>query len=364
MHEPELTQEQRLGLILKNYSPEDHETFSGPDWPNFDDIKNHGNLPDFVRDELLQMYVLPEPIPIKPPKYVEFYITNVCNYGCSQCRSFNNFNFKGHYTFDRDLYAKWADLVPLESFVILGGEPLLHPDLASWVQGTRSLWPQASAKIDTNGSHITKVKGLHELLVDNNFFLCINVHSADLSAQLKKDIQQCFGACREISIDSAMATYGIGRGHAVSGRCLVTDQGLLINLRPSGFFMGTVAGTTDWQKLAKSDTDLTAIYMGDAEQNHASCVSSYCATMIEGKFYKCATMATLPRFLQQKNLRWPHKLLDQYEPLTLENFSQEKIDHLYHAIPQCTFCDTASSIDISASVKKRNHHRMFQIKPQ
>ena len=363
MTESRMAKEELLGLILDHYSIQDHEIFAGPDWPDFESIKNRSQLPDFVTDELLQMYVLPEPPPIKPPRYVEFYITNVCNYGCSQCRSFNNFNFKGHYKFDLDLYSRWAKLVPLESFVILGGEPLLHPGLASWVRGTRSLWPNASAKIDTNGSYITKVKGLHQLLVDNRFFLCINIHATDLSAPLMHDINQCFGACEEISIASAMAHSNIGRGHAVSGRCFITSKGLLINIRPSAFFMGTVAGTTDWQKLSQSHTDLSAIYMGDAEKNHASCVSRYCATMIEGKFYKCATMATLPVFLQQKNLRWPHPLLDEYEPLTLENFSQEKIDHLYHTIPQCTFCKTEFSVDISSSVKKRNQHRTFQIQP-
>lgn len=347
----------RLDKIIENYSIEDHATLSGPDWPNFESIKTKKNIPDFVIKELLEMYVL---LP-KIFHYMEFYITNVCNYDCSDCRSFNNFNFKGHYKFDLDLYKKWAEKLELKGFVLLGGEPLLHPDLESWIRGTRMLWPTASAKIDTNGSYISKFKGLHRLLVDNNFFLCINIHNPSKKDEIMEDIFQSFGKCEKI--DTEIVRSSMFRGHHIVGECLISELGLLINLRPANRFQKSITTTTNWQMLSKSDVDKSMIYIGDAKKSHESCLSKVCHVMLEGKIYKCATMATLPIFLDQKNLRWPDKMLYDYEPLTLENYSQEKIDEFKYEIPQCSFCQTESRIDISNSNIKKNKKKFFSIQP-
>ena len=78
---------------------------------------------------------------------LEFYITNVCNLTCSNCNRYNNFHFKG--------WAKWDDYaegleqlsrhVHVQKPVILGGEPLLNPDIVKWINGLQRLWPHHRA---------------------------------------------------------------------------------------------------------------------------------------------------------------------------------------------------------------------------
>ena len=60
---------------------------------------------------------------------LEFYITNVCNLTCDKCRSFNNYDFKGHYEFDREKMLQWSKRLTIDVIAILGGEPTLHQTL-------------------------------------------------------------------------------------------------------------------------------------------------------------------------------------------------------------------------------------------
>ena len=73
---------------------------------------------------------------------VEFYITNVCNLNCNHCNRFNNYNFTGwqrwsDYQAD---YEQWGKYLDIKHKVILGGEPLLNPDIIKWIQGIHKIW--------------------------------------------------------------------------------------------------------------------------------------------------------------------------------------------------------------------------------
>jgi hypothetical protein len=338
-----------LSTVINQLTLETYQTLAGPDWPSFDDIKANKNIPDFVSDELEEMFF---------PKYVEFYITNVCNLSCSDCHSFNNFNFKGHHEFDINVYQPWAEKFNLDAYSLLGGEPLLHPNLTSWVEGTRKLWPTAWAKLDSNGTYIKKVKGLHELLVNNKYFLCINVHESKDWDQIQKDITRAFGQCNVIEHSDPRIRYNgmfdNKDGHRVTGGTwLISSKGLPIHLRPSWEFQQTIASSTNWQKLSTKDS----IYTGNTKSAHDLCQSNVCHTMFEGKIYKCATMATIGKFLEQKQLRWPDQTLYEYQPLTLDNFSMSEYRKLRNEIPQCKFCPTATNkvVTLTNLKKKRDN---------
>ena len=302
-------------------------------------------------------------------KYVEFYITNICNLTCSECRSFNNFDFKGHYDFDEKLYRQWSQKIQFNAYVILGGEPLLHPQFESWVVGTRKLWPNAWAKVDTNGTQITKVKNLHKLLRDNEYFLCINVHNTNKVKDLMQDILTAFGDCNIIDADDPRIRYQKFQsesGHDIQGGTwLISKIGLPIHIRPAWKFQKTIAGITPWQNLSHTQTNKTLIFKGDSTQAHDACASSRCHIMLDGKIYKCSTIATLPKFLKQKNIKWPDESIYQYQPVTLDNYSLESYDHLRNEIPQCAFCpmSTVDNVDISTTGLKKNKNKFFPIEP-
>ena len=92
-------------------------------------------------------------------KYSEMYITNVCNYSCTHCQSFNNYAFKGHQRWDdyKDEYELLSKKLDIGIIQLMGGEPTLNPDFNKWLKGISNLWPTAKLQISTNGSTLNKL---------------------------------------------------------------------------------------------------------------------------------------------------------------------------------------------------------------
>jgi len=113
--------------------------------------------------------------------YVEFYITNSCNFNCTGCNRFNNYAFTGHQRWAdyKDIYRQWAEKIEFNDYYILGGEPMSNPDLLEWITGIRSLWQNTNnAVLVTNGSYEKKFnKELYNVLVDTNTNLEVGVHN-------------------------------------------------------------------------------------------------------------------------------------------------------------------------------------------
>ena len=102
-------------------------------------------------------------------KYVfdrlEFYITNVCNLTCDGCNRYNNYKFSGFWPWEEaePVLRAWAEKIDVKHPVILGGEPLLHPDIVKWITGLREIFPNYSGvQVQSNGTRIDCVKGLYQ----------------------------------------------------------------------------------------------------------------------------------------------------------------------------------------------------------
>lgn len=89
-----------------------------------------------------------------------FYITNVCNYNCENCNSYNNYHFSGSQKWKdyADDYTKWAKIFDVGYWEICGGETMTNPDWLDWVKGVTQLWPNNEGRILTNGSLLDKNK--------------------------------------------------------------------------------------------------------------------------------------------------------------------------------------------------------------
>ena len=86
---------------------------------------------------------------------LEFYITNVCNLTCSGCNRYNNYKFSGFWPWAEaePVLRKWAKYIDVKHPVILGGEPLLHPDIVKWINGLREIFPNYSGvQVQSNGT--------------------------------------------------------------------------------------------------------------------------------------------------------------------------------------------------------------------
>ena len=115
----------------------------------------------------LRVFVIPggigtqdEPIPVDVSKprldYMETEIVTVCNLNCRGCADYINLvcDEERYYALDRFR----ADLARMKTLFwgigkirLMGGEPLLNPELAAYAEAARGIFPDCDLRIVTNG---------------------------------------------------------------------------------------------------------------------------------------------------------------------------------------------------------------------
>lgn len=230
---------------------------------------------------------------------VEFYITNVCNLTCRGCNRFNNYKFKGHqYWADHaPAYEEWSRRVSIPDIHIIGGEPTLNPDLETWVQNLRRLWPTANIMVQTNGTY--HKPEFHQWWDKYQVGFAVSVHDMSLLDELKETWKY-------------------------SGYYIKADV----------FHQATVI---------QNQNDFT-VHSSNVTNAFNACDMKHDHTMYNGKLYKCPAMCNLPDFDQQFNLKLDDRqreLLYSYMPLAhtcSDEEIQDFIDSKNKSIPQCEFC--------------------------
>ncbi len=96
----------------------------------------------------------------KPVLYhFEVHITDHCNLSCKGCAHFSNLckpTFADLAEFESDMN-RMASLVSVRQIYLLGGEPLLHPQVAEFVRVARKAFPRTRIYLMTNGMLVTRM---------------------------------------------------------------------------------------------------------------------------------------------------------------------------------------------------------------
>ena len=111
-------------------------------------------------------------------EFMEVLVTNHCNLNCRRCAHFSNIDTENAFL-DLDKYEQY--LVQLRNkfenislFQLIGGEPLLNPQLDRYVSLARKYLPGSRIEIMTNGLLILKMpRKLIDAIVQCNAFVCI-----------------------------------------------------------------------------------------------------------------------------------------------------------------------------------------------
>ena len=264
---------------------------------------------------------------------LEFYITNVCNLTCSGCNRYNNYKFSGHWNWDqaKPVLEQWAKHIDVRHKVILGGEPLLHPDIVNWIQGLRDIWPDgAGVQVQSNGTRLDLVRGLYDVLVDGNW-IGISLHADEHQEPLFRRIRNFL---TEPIIETQNSNDPTGSkwqfvdvnkkyNHVWSNDMFVQSN---IIQRPDGRF---------------------ALYNSNPDLAHENCTFRRFKNyhMIRGQVYKCGPVALMAEFDDQ----YGFDITDEeraviHAPgrgLAVEEFEQrgqEFFENIDQVIPQCKFC--------------------------
>ncbi|MBR0093550.1 MAG: radical SAM protein [Lachnospiraceae bacterium] len=93
--------------------------------------------------------------------YLEYHVADHCNLNCKACEHYSGLVEGEVYP---DFEALSRDLEKLHSFIprigqirILGGEPLLNPDICAYIDLTRRLYPDTQLSVVTNGIRLFSI---------------------------------------------------------------------------------------------------------------------------------------------------------------------------------------------------------------
>lgn len=274
-------------------------------------------------------------------KYAEFFITNVCNLSCENCNRFSNYNFKGTWDWQPNLYEPWSKKLDLDLLCIMGGEPTLNPHLTKWIEGLSKLWPKAQKILKTNGTRLQffEYPKFTNLLKKYNWLIEVSLHSS-LKSKITKDIlsnlHRYFGPIKfDLELDKKNVFKarwdipGITKDNIFADKIrLLSPSGLRIDIRSKWKFV----------KNSFKDPINMEFHNSNPELAHKLCVNKICHTFIDGKLYKCGAVALLPNLLKQFNKPIPTEL-SSYLPLSIDNVTQESLYNLSNnKIDACRLC--------------------------
>lgn len=111
--------------------------------------------------------------------FMETLVTNYCNLNCKSCSHFSNIvtekTLLSVDEFETYLVELRKKVREIATFQLLGGEPLLHPELDRFVSLTRKYFPGTHIDVVTNGLLILKMpQKLIDAMIQNNATLFIS----------------------------------------------------------------------------------------------------------------------------------------------------------------------------------------------
>jgi len=329
--------------------------------------------------------------------YVEFYITNVCNFSCDNCNRFNNYYFSGQQKWSdyKDIYKEWSTKIDLQIMKILGGEPTLNPTFMDWVDGISNLWPNTTLHITTNGSRFNKTQDLYYILKKHKSKskVFVSIHSEQLRDNIIHEAKNFlkgkidtelinntshtiwkdrYDIIKDISWPDCDTPDGFKHlpSH-IQEECInvhnfsaemyiekntivkLTDSnGIEVILQPSYQFNSS---SIKLNNISKS----FELYNSNPTSAHNICYSKKCHHFIKGKLYQCFLVGLLPEFINQFNVTISNSdltLLNSYKPLTIDddmNTMRHFVDNIRNKIPQCKFCPSSFDVGpLNALAKK------------
>ena len=221
--------------------------------------------------------------------FVETMITQVCNLSCLGCTNYSDIKHSGYVSWNegKKQIESWLARLHINDFGIMGGEPLINPEVREWLIGVRELLPDSQIRFTTNGELLYKNFDILELAHDiGNVVFKVTVHRNN--QVLEDTIEKIFDLYKWEPVDE----YGIKR--------FKTTNNLRFQInRPTTFLKTYKNSYENMEPYDSNPTDAFKI-----------CVQQQCPLLYNGRIYKCSTSGLLESTLEKFN--WPNK--DKWAP--------------------------------------------------
>lgn len=252
--------------------------------------------------ELLQR--LNRTLPQKRLGYVVVNILDHCNLNCKGCDHFSPIAEPRFIS--KDIVVK--DLLRLSEVMtsgvdrigIMGGEPLMHPELVEIIKGARKCFPDSRIQIDTNGLLLCNQSDCFwEAVKENDIEIVQTKYPIDL------DFERIENLCHEKQV---LHTY-----YGDSNEILKTSYKIPFDV--------------------KGEMDINDSF---SKCFHAN----FCVTLLEGKIYPCTVAPNAHIFADKYECTNMCVGENDYINIYESDISEKKVlDFISTPIPFCRFCD-------------------------
>ena len=214
------------------------------------------------------------------------HVTHACNLKCESCCHYSNHSHGGNVSVAEaeGWISAWRGRFTVEEFVLLGGEPTLHPQLPQFIPLVRRFWPDAKFTLVTNGFFLHRHPGLPKAIADaGDAQIALSVHHG--SAAYLERIQPILE--------------------------------LIVNWRQEyGISIVVTESHRQWTRRYRGFGDAMLPFDDrDARRSWEICTARHCVQLFEGKLWKCAPIAYLGLQKQKFNLPGAWEPYLDYRPL-------------------------------------------------
>jgi len=237
---------------------------------------------------------------------LEMNVSLACNLKCEYCSHFGR-QMKGVIPLDELSlwYKTWNHRIVPENVRIMGGEPLLHPNLIEIIAMTRNDWPDSSVELITNGLLVPKMSdGFFASILENEIKMTISRHFDGLE----------FDRLFESRIK-------ILTGHGIKPNISQSDK--------------------SWRKYYRLNDQGQAIpFQSDPVKAWQNCfVKKRCTTLLDNKLYRCPQLGCAVYAIQRGYLSSEWESVLNYQPL-MPDCSTEELEVFVHqeTCSQCSIC--------------------------
>lgn len=230
---------------------------------------------------------------------LDYHIIDACNLACEWCTHYSNFKQpKNARRLDesRAEWEPWAKIVRPQMFVVLGGEPTLHPELCDFVRMAREVWCDSKIRVITNGFYLERHPGLPDALGDGDLVISLHHRYQDDERRIRSTVAPWIFAGMNVQFWSES---GWRKGYQMT------------NGRPTPFD-------------------------GEMNQSYDCCIAKNCKVLRDGQIWKCPQLA----FASTVGIDWPH--FAAYRPLQLDGDHAEFFAR--QAEPACSHCPAEAQV--------------------
>jgi len=266
--------------------------------------------------------------PVLP--FLETMVTYACNLSCAGCTNYSDYNMKGSvkWTQGKQWIEDWLDVVDIPDFGLIGGEPLLNPELEEWIYGCRELMPDSQIRFTTNA--VTFLENTQVLDWCADIGNCVFKFSIHENAEYAQS-----------SIDYVFSKYNWQP---------IVEHGINRWIGPNNVRFQINKPTT-FVKSFKGSYGNIYPHCNNPEDAFTICVQKTCPLLYNGKIYKCSSIALLDRVL----LDWQQPVTEnwvpyasEYSPLRVSSTAEEInqfIENFGKPARICQMCPSAADLD-------------------